>query len=195
MHDLSAILVACCRDMRARRRAGDSCAVFHHTKHISVKSCCLSDTRVVLPGKTIMGMADRIIFDPTYIRAWREAAGFTIETLAAKAKVSKPNLSKIERGLQGYTQAVLERIADALNCSPSDLLARRPSDPSPLWESYERASPDQRALIERIAEQVLSPGNDHSAAVADRSAKYDPSTASSPDHRPTRAGRPRRRAG
>lgn len=45
--------------------------------------------------------------------------------------MDRTNLSKIERGLVPYDQALLERAADAYSCQPADLLMRDPK--SPIW--------------------------------------------------------------
>lgn len=65
-----------------------------------------------------------------YIREWREFREVTQEVLADKVGMSAANLSRIERGLQGYTRDNLETIAKALRCEPADLLANDPSDES-----------------------------------------------------------------
>jgi hypothetical protein len=36
-------------------------------------------------------------------------------------------VSQLERGLMGYTQAMLEAFAKVLDCTPADLLGRDPS--------------------------------------------------------------------
>jgi transcriptional regulator with XRE-family HTH domain len=51
----------------------------------------------------------------TNIRAIRKQLGYTIEQLALRAQVDTSNLSKIERGLGGYSRESIERIASALN--------------------------------------------------------------------------------
>jgi transcriptional regulator with XRE-family HTH domain len=62
----------------------------------------------------------------THIRDWRKFRGFTLERLAQRIGMTTSNLSKIERGTQAYTQPVLEALADALTCSPADLIMRPP---------------------------------------------------------------------
>lgn len=67
---------------------------------------------------------------PTYIRAWRKFRGITIEQLAEAADCSPGNISQLERGAQGYSQEMLEAIADALNCLPGQLLDYQPERPA-----------------------------------------------------------------
>lgn len=62
----------------------------------------------------------------THIRAWRKHRGLTLERLADRIGVTPGALSQLERGDVGYTQPMLEALADALSCEPSDLIARPP---------------------------------------------------------------------
>lgn len=63
---------------------------------------------------------------PNYIRLWREARGLTLEQLAEKSGVSAPTISQVENLKSGYSWRSLEDIAEALDCSPGDLLSRPP---------------------------------------------------------------------
>lgn len=71
--------------------------------------------------------------------------------------MSNGNLSLIERGLQNYTQETLERIADALDCTPADLLVRKPDDPEGMWMLWDTAKPAQRRQIVELAKLILKP--------------------------------------
>jgi transcriptional regulator with XRE-family HTH domain len=53
-------------------------------------------------------------FRSTFIRQWRHHRGLTQERLADRVGMTGGNLSKIENGNTGYTQATLEALADAL---------------------------------------------------------------------------------
>lgn len=55
------------------------------------------------------------------IRKLREAKGWKILELANYIGSDVGNLSRLERGKQGYSQAILEKIADALNVTVADL--------------------------------------------------------------------------
>ncbi len=68
-----------------------------------------------------------------YIRAWRKHRGLTIDQLADMMErepgvpvISSVSLGRIERGLQPYSQANLEAIADALDVTPALLLENDP---------------------------------------------------------------------
>lgn len=60
----------------------------------------------------------------SFIRAQREAAQVSVRQLAAKAGVSNPYLSQIERGLRKPSADVLSQIAKALRVSAEVLYVR-----------------------------------------------------------------------
>ena len=62
----------------------------------------------------------------THIRAWRKHRGLTLERLSDRIGVTPGALSQLERGDVGYTQPMLEALADALLCEPADLISRPP---------------------------------------------------------------------
>lgn len=87
-------------------------------------------------------------FRPTFIRQWRKKVpGLTLERLADRVGMTAGNLSEIENGNTGYTQATLEALADALGCTAADLLVRDPSDPEGIWSLWERAQPAERKQL------------------------------------------------
>ncbi len=57
------------------------------------------------------------------IRRRRKALGMTLEELALQVDGNNGNLSRLERGLQGYSDEMLHKIAKALGCSVADLFA------------------------------------------------------------------------
>lgn len=61
------------------------------------------------------------------IREIREAHKATLEEIALAANTNASNLSRIERGVQGYSPETLERIATALGVSVSELHRRTES--------------------------------------------------------------------
>lgn len=67
-----------------------------------------------------------------FIREWRKYRGLTLVRLAERVGMSQPSLSRIERGDQPYSQGILEALADALACEPSDLIGRLPGAPNEL---------------------------------------------------------------
>jgi len=63
-----------------------------------------------------------------FIREWRKHRGLTLERLAERIEVTHGAISQLERGLVNYTQPMLEALASALSCEPSDLLRPPPID-------------------------------------------------------------------
>ena len=77
-----------------------------------------------------------------FFREWREYRGLTIEQLAEKAGLSNATISNMERGVAGFRRPALEKIADALDCEPGELLLVNPN-PKPgsnqnlyTWSRY-----------------------------------------------------------
>lgn len=69
----------------------------------------------------------------TYIRDWREYRDLTLKQVEHRMEkapgeplITSVSLGRIERGLQPYTQPILEALAIALDCSVSDLLEVNP---------------------------------------------------------------------
>lgn len=57
------------------------------------------------------------------IRKRRKALGLTLQQLADRTLADTGNLSRIERGEQGLSEAMLRRVCTALDCSPAFLYA------------------------------------------------------------------------
>lgn len=57
------------------------------------------------------------------IRRLREARGWKILELASRVDSDVGNISRLERGKQGYSDEMLQRIAKALGCGMADLFA------------------------------------------------------------------------
>ncbi|GBG13580.1 amino-acid N-acetyltransferase [Novimethylophilus kurashikiensis] len=57
------------------------------------------------------------------IRKRRKALGLTLQQLADRTSADTGNLSRIERGEQGLSEAMLRRLCTALDCSPAFLYA------------------------------------------------------------------------
>lgn len=58
-------------------------------------------------------------------------------------------LSKIERGLQQYTQSLLEGSAKLYQCSVLDLLTRAPGEDDDLFTTWENLSEAERRRLRR----------------------------------------------
>jgi transcriptional regulator with XRE-family HTH domain len=94
----------------------------------------------------------------TFIRQWREYRGLTQDDLAARLETSKASISRIESGLQAYTQDFLEACADALRTDPASLLMRDPSDEEAVWSLWDKAKTGDRKMIESIVRTVIKTG-------------------------------------
>lgn len=105
-------------------------------------------------------------YRPTFIRHYRKKAGLTLEQLADRLVTMNPDLrgtthaslGRIERGLQPYSQALLEAIADALNTDAASLIMRNPDDPHGIWSIWDRAKPAERQMIVDIAKTIVKTG-------------------------------------
>jgi transcriptional regulator with XRE-family HTH domain len=102
---------------------------------------------------------------PTFIKAWRLKKGLTQQQLADRvsnylaergndAGYTHASVGRLENGKIGYTQPILEAIADALETDPASLLIRDPTDPK-MWSIWERALPGEREIIADQAEIVI----------------------------------------
>jgi transcriptional regulator with XRE-family HTH domain len=61
-----------------------------------------------------------------FIREWRKAKNMTQEQLAGALNVAVSTVSQLENGKQGYSQPMLQAIANVFGCEPADLLTRNP---------------------------------------------------------------------
>jgi len=100
----------------------------------------------------------------TFIRQWRESKSMTLEALAERVGhkiggMTHASLSRIERGLQPYSQRILEAIADELTGGDvASLLMRDPSDPNAIWSIWDQAKPGERKMIVDIARTIVKTG-------------------------------------
>jgi transcriptional regulator with XRE-family HTH domain len=79
-----------------------------------------------------------------FIREWRKFRGLNQEQLAERIGIGKPYVSKIETGKRRYDQPFLEAAAEALQCTPADLLVRDPLDPEGIWSIWDGLQPAER---------------------------------------------------
>jgi transcriptional regulator with XRE-family HTH domain len=109
------------------------------------------------------------------IRQIREAHKATLEEIALAADTNASNLSRIERGTQGYSPETLERIATALGVTVSELHRRmeigsqstgesgcdiagqqHPElDPAITSSKYSALTPDHRELVDEFMTLLL----------------------------------------
>lgn len=89
-----------------------------------------------------------------FIREWREHRGFTQERLADRVDLSVSSISQLESGDQGYRQATLEALADALSCEPGDLLMRNPLIEDAVWDLQDQLLKATKAKREEVLSVV-----------------------------------------
>lgn len=109
------------------------------------------------------------------IREIREAHKATLEEIALAADTNASNLSRIERGAQGYSPETLERIATALGVTVSELHRRMETasqsagksggstagaqhpelDPAMISSKYSALTPDHRELVDEFMTLLL----------------------------------------
>lgn len=109
--------------------------------------------------------AERPVYTPTCMRAWRQHRGLSLRELAARiaeaggdASISHASLARIERGLQPYSQPVIEAVARALDVDVASLIARDPKSPERVWAVWDAMTPEQRRQAAIILEALLQAG-------------------------------------
>lgn len=94
----------------------------------------------------------------TYFKEWRKFRGLTQEQLAERLELTQATVARIERGDIAYTQPVLEAMAEALGCSPADLIVRDPSDPSGIWSIWDQIPVPDREQAAKVLETFKKAG-------------------------------------
>ena len=82
------------------------------------------------------------------IREIREAHKATLEEIAFAADTNASNLSRIERGTQGYSPETLERIATALGVTVSDLHLRMEAASNANQKTNQSVGTQKRPLFD-----------------------------------------------
>jgi transcriptional regulator with XRE-family HTH domain len=95
-----------------------------------------------------------------YFKEWRKYRGLTQEQLAERIGIARSYLTKIERGDRRYDQPFLEAAADALRCSPADLIIRDPTDSEAIWSIWEGLSPTERIRAAAVLRAMKGTGTD-----------------------------------
>ncbi len=91
------------------------------------------------------------VFTPTYLKSWRKFRDMSQEDLAAEAGMTAATISRLENGKVAYTQPVIESLADALDCDPSDIISRPPEEThTPVMDMVRKMEPDQLKQLQRI---------------------------------------------
>lgn len=90
-----------------------------------------------------------------FLKEWRKYRGMTQEALAEAAGMSVSNVSQLEQGRQGYSDEGLEALAEALNCSPGQILMVDPTRDGAIWSIWETANDTDRGKIVDIARTII----------------------------------------
>jgi transcriptional regulator with XRE-family HTH domain len=95
-----------------------------------------------------------------FIKAWRKHRKLTLEQVAERLNVTAGALSQLERGETGYTQPMLEALADALNCEPSDLIVRDPKTTAGIMLIWDQIPEADRVQALKVLSQFKRTGTD-----------------------------------
>lgn len=79
----------------------------------------------------------------------------TVEAAAEAVGINKSSLSRIERGLNPYSQDILENLATLYECDPAELLIQDPREDTNIVQLWDRASLDQRRALGSVAATIL----------------------------------------
>jgi transcriptional regulator with XRE-family HTH domain len=91
----------------------------------------------------------------TFVTEWRRYRSLTQERLAERAGVSQGMISQLETGQSDYTGELLEKLADALECKPADLIMRNPLDTEAPWLIWDQLKPEQRKQALRVLKALI----------------------------------------
>lgn len=83
-----------------------------------------------------------------FIKEWRKFRGLTQDQLASRIGSATSTISQLETGKQGYSEPLLDELADALSCDPWELLNVDPSKEGEvvdLTRMLKNASPEVQA--------------------------------------------------
>ena len=110
-----------------------------------------------------------------YLRAWRQAAGLTLEQVAERVErlseeranadpstralsMTHATMSRIERGKIPYNQLLLELLADIYRTDRASLIMRDPADPEGMWSIWDQLKPTERAQAVEVIKALRRTG-------------------------------------
>jgi transcriptional regulator with XRE-family HTH domain len=136
-----------------------------HEMHIKVKHQCAQ--QALIPSAVLLHsvhMKKKRPVPKTYLREWREHAGYSLERAADVLDITYGTLSKVERGLSAYQPYQLEALAALYGCKTGDLLNGPPGEGTPetdrdrrakVIQIYDHADLSQKRQIEAVAETIV----------------------------------------
>lgn len=90
-----------------------------------------------------------------YFREWRLERNLTQQRLADRMGTTKTRVSRKENYKEGWDDAYLAALAEALAVSePGSLIMRNPADESAPWSLLETLSAESRAKVVEFAEML-----------------------------------------
>lgn len=81
-----------------------------------------------------------------FVREWRKHRKLTQEKLAELTGYTPSSISQLETGVQGYEEATLVKLSQALACRPGDLISGPPEEIEFINE-LRQLDPDERAEV------------------------------------------------
>lgn len=90
-----------------------------------------------------------------FVRQWRKHRKLTQEQLAEMTGYTPSSISQLETGAQGYEEATLVKLAQALECKPGDLISGPPEEIAFITELRE-LPPDRRAEVLAALSDMLA---------------------------------------
>jgi len=98
-----------------------------------------------------------------YIREWRLHRKLSLRKLADRMEVepgvpltSHANIDRIEKGVQPYTQEILEAIAVALDVTVLDLLSVNPAKNGEIVDLLNALSPENKEAAMKMLKSLLA---------------------------------------
>jgi transcriptional regulator with XRE-family HTH domain len=95
-------------------------------------------------GKSKKVTPPRTGYKRWFLREWRKDRHLTLDQVAERIGSTGATISRLERGLQPYSQPLLEALADALNCQPADLIMRPPGGADRIMAVFSEMSADSQ---------------------------------------------------
>lgn len=90
-----------------------------------------------------------------YVREWRKHRKMTQEKLAELTGYTPSSISQLETGAQGYEEATLVRLGEALGCRPGDLISGPPEEVTFMRELRE-LDPERRESVLAALNDMLA---------------------------------------
>lgn len=91
-----------------------------------------------------------------YIKEWRKFRGLSQEQLAGRIGKAISSISNLENYKQGYSQVMLEALADALSCEPWELLRRDPRKDGDVVDLFDSLNDDDKKRAAIIIQSLKS---------------------------------------